>query len=343
MTGQARSVNRQCLAFRRGQKLADPEHRVAGVGPPLALSPQIELFAEVSGRLAGQRRIGRAKALTVLAMASGTGDQPPRGSAIVIQRKSRGRSGDASLERQPSVIEGHGLALAGVELLRDPAHLLMVPAPVPIGFELPFQISRIESRQARRASAVSPPVETMAGEAGVVRACRGAAERDNSAVFGEPVHRSVLGRGAATHQRGAGKENVDAHGSATVKLSRMFQSLPLAYLLLFSAACKPPPEQRQFMPLADAGRGKAVIERVGCGSCHTIRGVDWPQGKVGPSLDGLAQRALIAGKLPNRPDVLAAYIRNAPAMVPDSGMPAMPVDEAESRDIAAFLYAQGDR
>ncbi len=95
------------------------------------------------------------------------------------------------------------------------------------------------------------------------------------------------------------------------------------------------------MPQASAAHGKAVIERVGCGSCHLIPGVRWPQGKVGPALDGLAQRALIAGKLPNEPDVLAAYIRNAPALVPGSGMPAMPVSEAEARDIAAYLYEQG--
>ncbi|MBA2466269.1 MAG: c-type cytochrome [Sphingomonas sp.] len=117
----------------------------------------------------------------------------------------------------------------------------------------------------------------------------------------------------------------------------------MAPLLLLSAACKPPPEQRHFMPMADAAQGRAVFERVGCGSCHTISGVAWPQGKVGPNLDGLAHRALIAGKLPNRPDVLASYIRNAPALVPGSGMPAMPVTETEARDIAAYLYEQGDR
>lgn len=95
------------------------------------------------------------------------------------------------------------------------------------------------------------------------------------------------------------------------------------------------------MPMADAAAGRAAIKRVGCGSCHTIAGIDWPQGQVGPKLDGFADRALIAGRLPNRPDVLAAYIRNAPALVPGSGMPAMPVSEAESRDIAFYLYEQG--
>jgi mono/diheme cytochrome c family protein len=108
-------------------------------------------------------------------------------------------------------------------------------------------------------------------------------------------------------------------------------------------ACKPPPEQRHAMPQADAAHGKAVMERVGCGSCHTIPGIRWPQGKVGPNLSGLSERALIAGKLPNRPDLLAAYIGNAPSLVPGSGMPAMPVTEAEARDIAVYLYAQEPR
>lgn len=95
------------------------------------------------------------------------------------------------------------------------------------------------------------------------------------------------------------------------------------------------------MPAADVEAGLAVIERVGCGSCHAIPGLDWPQGTVGPPLDGLTNRALIAGKLPNRPDLLAAYIQNAPALVPGSGMPAMPISTDEARDVAAYLYEKG--
>ena len=109
-------------------------------------------------------------------------------------------------------------------------------------------------------------------------------------------------------------------------------------LLLAAGACSEPPEDRQDMPFADAARGEQAIARAGCGSCHTIAGIDWPQGKVGPPLDGFAGRALIAGRVPNTPESLAAFIRNAPAMVPGTAMPAMPVSEAESRDIAAFLY-----
>lgn len=113
--------------------------------------------------------------------------------------------------------------------------------------------------------------------------------------------------------------------------------------LLLATACKSPPDERQHMPQADPARGKAVIERAGCGACHVIPGLRWPRGKSGPSLVGFADQGLIAGRLPNRPDLLAAYIRNAPATLPGTTMPAMPLNQAEARDAAAYLYASGKR
>jgi mono/diheme cytochrome c family protein len=111
--------------------------------------------------------------------------------------------------------------------------------------------------------------------------------------------------------------------------------------LLLAGACKPPPAGPPASVLADADRGKRAIERAGCGACHTIPGIDWPQGRTAPALGGLEGRALIAGRLPNRPDVVAAFVRDAPALVPDSAMPAMPLSEREARDVAAYLYAIG--
>jgi mono/diheme cytochrome c family protein len=112
-------------------------------------------------------------------------------------------------------------------------------------------------------------------------------------------------------------------------------------LLVLVAACKPPPDERHAMPRADPAHGRAVMERVGCGSCHRVPGV-WPEGKVGPPLAGFADQSLIAGRLPNRPDVLAAFVRDAPAMVPGSTMPAMPITPEEARDVAAYLYTLED-
>lgn len=108
--------------------------------------------------------------------------------------------------------------------------------------------------------------------------------------------------------------------------------------IVLTAACKPPTEARWPADPNAAKRGLAAIERVQCGACHEIRGVDWPAGRTGPSLVDFGDRGMIAGSLPNRPDVLAAFIRNAPAVKPGSPMPPMPVSQREARDIAAYLY-----
>lgn len=109
------------------------------------------------------------------------------------------------------------------------------------------------------------------------------------------------------------------------------------------AACKPVPDNRQQFDPTAAERGKSVVQRVQCGSCHIVPGIDWPQGQLGPSLERMDQQGLIAGTLPNTPENLAAFIRNAPSLKPGTVMPAMPIDERESRDIAQYLIKEGQR
>lgn len=111
--------------------------------------------------------------------------------------------------------------------------------------------------------------------------------------------------------------------------------------LLITAGCKPPPGDVQHMPQANVVRGKEAIERAGCGACHDIPGIRWPKGQSGPWLHGVADQGLIAGRLPNRPDVLAAFLRNAPATLEGTTMPAMPLTRAEARDAGAYLYSTG--
>lgn len=113
--------------------------------------------------------------------------------------------------------------------------------------------------------------------------------------------------------------------------------MPLLTALLL-AGCDGAPNKYPLMPSADAMRGRAVAERVACASCHAIPGIAWPEGRLGPSLTGFADRGMIAGTLPNRPDVLTAWLRNAPQLKPGTTMPAMPIDEQEAADIAAYLY-----
>ena len=104
------------------------------------------------------------------------------------------------------------------------------------------------------------------------------------------------------------------------------------------AGCKNPVDTRREPTDAAQARGRAAIQRAGCGSCPEIPGLDWPAGRLGPSLKGFDDVGLIAGALPNRPDVLAAFVRNAPAVKPGSPMPPMPVSQSEAEDIAAYLY-----
>ncbi|MGV3555866.1 MAG: c-type cytochrome [Croceibacterium sp.] len=108
------------------------------------------------------------------------------------------------------------------------------------------------------------------------------------------------------------------------------------------AACKQPPEARYVPDSRAMERGLAAIERVGCAACHEIPGLDWPQGRNGPSLAGFDDVGAIAGALPNTAENLAAFVRNAPAAKPGSTMPAMPLSEEEARDVAAYLYGMSD-
>jgi mono/diheme cytochrome c family protein len=101
-------------------------------------------------------------------------------------------------------------------------------------------------------------------------------------------------------------------------------------------ACGPAPGERVLG--GDPEAGARVIARVQCGVCHDIPGVPGARGIVGPPLGGFARRAYNGGVVPNQPAELARWIRNAPSIAPDTGMPALPLDEREARDAAAYLY-----
>jgi cytochrome c2 len=99
------------------------------------------------------------------------------------------------------------------------------------------------------------------------------------------------------------------------------------------------PAQR--VPDGDAVRGRALVAdgEFGCTACHDLPDLRAPHGVVGPSLTGIARRSFIAGQLPNRPDVLIAFLENPAALVPATGMPDVRLSAQQARDIAAYLYA----
>ena len=87
-------------------------------------------------------------------------------------------------------------------------------------------------------------------------------------------------------------------------------------------------------------RGRDLFAAKGCGGCHTVSGVAHAEGLVGPPLDGVAGRAIIAGKLANTPINLARWISSPQSVVPGNAMPDLPITAQEARDIAAFLYTR---
>ena len=105
--------------------------------------------------------------------------------------------------------------------------------------------------------------------------------------------------------------------------------LPLCALALAGCASHEDPATR---------RGAKLISRYGCGSCHTIPGINGADGMVGPPLDHWQKRGYIAGVLPNDPDNLALWISHPQRVIPGADMPEMGVKPQEARDIAAYLY-----
>lgn len=90
----------------------------------------------------------------------------------------------------------------------------------------------------------------------------------------------------------------------------------------------------------DIARGRAAFARYGCGGCHALRGVPQASGTVGPPLDGVAARAILGGRLENKPDNMIRWIRDPQGVSPGTAMPQLGVTPGDSRDIAAFLYTR---
>jgi len=88
----------------------------------------------------------------------------------------------------------------------------------------------------------------------------------------------------------------------------------------------------------NAARGREAITAYGCGACHVVPGVRAAQGMVGPPLTSFAGRAYIAGEVPNTANALIRWIMNPQSIEPGTAMPALGVNEAHARDIAAYLY-----
>ena len=88
----------------------------------------------------------------------------------------------------------------------------------------------------------------------------------------------------------------------------------------------------------DSNQGAYLIQKFGCGTCHTIPGIADADGQVGPPLNAMGQRVYLAGKLRNTPDNMVRWLRDPQAVVPENVMPNMGLTKAQARDVAAYLY-----
>jgi len=105
----------------------------------------------------------------------------------------------------------------------------------------------------------------------------------------------------------------------------------MRWLILLAVLCAGAARARD--PHAPA---KALIASQ-CASCHVVPGVANAVGKVGPSLRGIAQQRMLAGKLPNTPDNMARWLQHPQQIDRGNAMPEMGLSEAQARAIAAYL------
>lgn len=92
------------------------------------------------------------------------------------------------------------------------------------------------------------------------------------------------------------------------------------------------------VPGGEPDRGAKLIVSFGCGSCHTIPGIEGADAVVGPPLTDMGLREYIAGELPNTPENMIRWLMDPQALEPGTAMPNVGLSQEEARDVAAYLY-----
>jgi putative membrane protein len=120
--------------------------------------------------------------------------------------------------------------------------------------------------------------------------------------------------------------------------ARPLLTLLVASVLAYGCNRIPHAEDARQITGGDPALGREKIRYYGCDSCHTIPGVPTADATVGPPLDRIAMRTLLAGHIQNTPENMMQWIRTPHAFEPQTAMPEMGVTERDSRDITAYLY-----
>lgn len=91
-------------------------------------------------------------------------------------------------------------------------------------------------------------------------------------------------------------------------------------------------------PVATAGDPKQLIARYGCTVCHVIPGIEGAQGRLGPSLEGIASRPMISmNTVPNTRENLVKFIQEPASLNPQSSMPPIGLPTGDANTIADYL------
>ena len=121
----------------------------------------------------------------------------------------------------------------------------------------------------------------------------------------------------------------------------MLPVLLLAFCAASATACdsgKAAVREAEMLTGGSVDRGRSAIAKYGCGSCHTIPGVEGANATVGPPLGNIAVRAYLGGHLSNSPDNMMKWIQHPQQVDPKVVMPDMAVTDQDARDITAYLY-----
>jgi cytochrome c2 len=131
-----------------------------------------------------------------------------------------------------------------------------------------------------------------------------------------------------------------SHGGRRCRLARLLAATAMCVVHAGCDLSDAPPIESKVVQGGDAARGRAIVASGvhGCTACHAVPGIRAPRGVVGPPLHGTARRGLIAGRLPNTPAVLVAFLENPPLLAPETGMPNVGLTPEEARHVAAYLY-----
>jgi cytochrome c len=111
-------------------------------------------------------------------------------------------------------------------------------------------------------------------------------------------------------------------------------------LLLLLAACDRPLPEHEPATGGNPRTGKQLIQKFGCGSCHTVPEVPGANATLAPSLEKLKSRQFLAGRLTNTPENLQKWIQKPRTVDPKTAMPDVGLDQQQARDIAAYLYSR---